>query len=124
MARFQREFLATEQATVTCGETDAQTLIDMVAPYAGARIASWSATSKTAGTGTGSFTLLIEEQGGTDLCAVQTVDPDATVETVVASGVGNGTAASATGVHLGVKTTKTGTITGSVVLILNVLWQM
>jgi hypothetical protein len=113
-----------DQIAITVGATNAQTLIDLTAPQIGARIDSFTLTQKTAGTGTGSFTLLIEEQGGTDLTNTVTVAPDAAAEVIHGTAGGLVTAASATGVHLAVKTTKTGTITDSCVMILNILWQM
>ena len=109
--------------SVTVGSTDGQTLIDLVAPFIGARIDRFSATQKTAGTGTGSFTIVIEEQDGTDLTNALTVDPDAAAEVVHGTALGKTTQASATGVHLAVVTAKTGAVTGSPVMLLNVLWQ-
>lgn len=124
MPRWQRPFQVNSQLSVTVGSTDQQTLIDLVAPFSGARVGFWSLTQKTAGTGTGSFTIIIEEQGGADLTPTLTIDPDAVAETVLGSGTGNGVGASATGVHLAVKTTKSGAVTGSPVMLLNVLWLM
>jgi hypothetical protein len=126
MGRLQREFLSSggTSTSATVGSSDGQTKIDVTAPWEGARIHSFTATQKTAGTGTGSFTVVIEEVGGTDLTAALTIDPDATADVVHGTAMGNGTQVSATGVHLAVATVKTGTVTGSPVLLLNILWQM
>ena len=124
MARLQRLFQLRDSISVTVGSTDAQTLVDLTAPFEGARIDRFSATQKTAGTGTGSFTIIIEEQGGTDLTAALTIDPDAVAETVHGVAVGNNVASGATGRHLAVVTVKTGAVTGSPVMLLNILWTM
>lgn len=123
--RYQRNFmLMSHTAALTIGSTDGQALLDLTAPYIGARIAKFTATQKTAGTGTGSFTVVIEEQDGTDLTAALTIDPDAAAEVVHGTANGNNTGATATGVHLAVVTAKTGVVSGSPVFLLNILWQM
>jgi hypothetical protein len=125
MGRHQREFqLSSQTAALTIGSTDGQLKLDLLAPWQGARIDSFTATQKTAGTGTGSFTVVIEEQDGTDLTNPLTIDPDAAGEAIHGTALGNGTPVSATGVHLAVATVKTGVVTGSPVLLLNILWQM
>ncbi len=124
MARRQRVFQLSNMFSVTVGSTDAQTLIDVTAPWVGARVDAVTVTQKTTGTGTGSFTLVVEEQGGADLTLPLTIDPDAAAEVVQGTAYGNGVGASATGVHLAVVTAKTGAVTGSPVMLINVLWQM
>lgn len=126
MGRLQREFLVSSGSgiSITAGSSDGQTKLDLIAPFAGARVDRFTLTQKTAGTGTGSFTVVLEEADGTDLSAALTVDPDAAADTVLGTALGNGTKVSATGVHLAVATVKTGAVTGSPVMLLNVLWQM
>jgi hypothetical protein len=126
MGRLQRQFLVQQDyyQSTAIGATNAQTLMTMLAPSGGARIIRWNATQLDSQAGdTGTFTILIEEQGGTDLCPAITIDPDAATNTTV-QGLGNGTAVSADGVQIAFKTTKTGTVATGVKLAIGVLWQM
>lgn len=130
MGRLQRPFLSHQSITVTAGSSDTQTAVDLIAPYVGAKVHGIAVTQKTAGNGTGTFTLAICEfnQAGTMsstmLTNTVTIDADGTASYHHGTALGNGSGASSTGVRLGVTTTKTGTVTGSAAMILDILWQM
>lgn len=135
MARRQRDFTHIQQvATAAIGATDTAVVIDLVTPFAGARVLDFTVTSKTAGVGTGSGTFNLVEMIGvtstvtsttyTALTSNLTVDPDAVTGYVHGSAAGNGTQVAVAGNRLAIVSTKTGTFSTGIVALVNVTWQM
>ena len=135
MGRHQRDFQPMMTVTTAAiGATDTATVIDLVAPFAGARIDQFSVTSKTAGVGTGSGTYnIVEILGVTStvtsttyaaLTGNLTVDADAVTGYVHGAASGNGTQCAVAGNRLAIVSTKTGTFSTGIVAIVNVLWLM
>jgi hypothetical protein len=135
MPRRHRDYAEMAQVTTAAiGATDTAVVIDLVTPFAGARVLDFTVTSKTAGVGTGSGTWNIVEMIGvtttvtsttyTALTNNLTVDPDAVTGYVHGSAAGNGTQVAVAGNRLAVVSTKTGTFSTGIVALVAVTWQM
>ena len=116
------DVIRTDHFLLTVGATDATTtVINIYAPCAGARVIRFFATSHTAGTGTGSFTMILKENvAGTALTDALTIDPDAAADVTHVPVKGASRASDA--VKLVIDNTKTGTVSNSPVLNVQIIW--
>lgn len=115
--------------SVACGAADADNLVDLVVPCQGATVAQVSATTKTAGTGTGTFGLQIKQGESsptalTPATAVTFIDADAVAGTIHGSFSGDGLSAGTEGSHINISTVKTGTVSGNATLLLSIIWRI
>ena len=133
MARTQRPNMIVQNLLTTAiGSTDTTTLFDLVVPGPYATLVQVTATTKTAGATTGTFSLQImtgaADAGTTavgDASAGTFIDADAVAGTPHGSFKPNGNVGSAAeGQHIGIKTVKTGTVSTGAVLLLQLFWQL
>lgn len=106
------------------GTATADVALDIVSPTDGALIDEVIFTVKTAGVGTGTYDLLIEELGGsvalTGLLAA--ADADAAAGTVLGSVAGVGVPVDAKGTQLQVQVTENGTVSTGTKILCSIFW--
>ena len=131
VTRVQRPNIVIQNILTTAlGASDATTLQDFTIPSDNATLVQIAATTKTAGVGSGSFTLQVMS-GAADAANVA-IGPAALVITAAsAAGTVQGSAILATtvavgagGQHLALKTVKTGTVSTGVVMLVTLFWQI
>ena len=109
--------------TVTCGATDQDNLLTIVAPCAGASVRQIVFVTTTAGTGTGTFTVELQS-ADVAIAGKVTIDADAAANTIHGTSTGNGVTTAADGDILEIATVKTGTVSGDAVLKGSIIWQV
>ena len=129
MARRQRPNLVMQTVVIACGASDADNLVDALVPGPAATLLNVTATTKTAGTGTGTFSLQIFYEEATPVAigaatAVTFVNADGVAGTIHGSFQPNATVIGKEGEHINVTTVKTGTVSGNATLILQLLWSL
>ena len=115
--------------TVACGATDQDNLVDAMVPSPYATLLQVTALTKTAGVGTGTFSLQIFYEEATPVAigaatAVTFVNADGAAGTIHGSFQPNATVVGKEGEHINVTTVKTGTVSSDATLILQLLWQL
>lgn len=132
MSRAQRpgHNLIIQNVTLACGASDADNLVDLVVPGPAAELIRVSATQKTAGTGTGTFSLQVKigESSPTAVGAASSatfIDADAVAGTVHGDFFPQaGTTSADQYKHINVSTVKTGTVSGNATLLLTFTWEI
>ena len=129
MARRHRPNMVMQTVLATCGASDADNLVDALVPGPSATLLNVTATTKTAGTGTGTFGLQIKYEEATpvaigDATAVTFINADGAAGTIHGSFQPNATVVGKEGEHINITTVKTGSVTGDAVLILQLLWSL
>lgn len=129
MARRLRPNLVLQTFTVACGATDQNNLVDALVPGPAATLLNVTATTKTAGTGTGTFSLQVLYEEATPVAigaatATTFVNADGAAGTIHGSFQPMTTVKDKEGEHLNITTVKTGTVSGDATLIIQLLWQL
>ena len=111
--------------SVTAGATNGQTVIGFILPF-GCKLDRIDVIQVTAGTGTGTFSLLVEEfTTGTDLTdSLTAVDADSAAETFHGTLNANSVSISGDRLLLATNTTKTGTVSASPVMAFDIYFYM
>ena len=118
MARRQRTGHAVSMGTFDGGTATADVGIPLFAPSEGALLEDVTFTVFTAGIGTGTYDLMLEELGGTVAMTAKlaTADADAAAGTVLGTVDGTGIGATAKGTEYQVQVTENGTVsTGTII---------
>lgn len=119
-----------QTVALACGASDADNLVDLVAPGPYASLLRISATTKTAGTGTGTFSLQVKVGESTPAAlgaatAATFIDADAVAGTVHGDFLVQARIAAGDEYkHLNVSTVKTGTVSGNATLLIELVWQL
>lgn len=131
MSRLHRPNIVVQTFTVAAGATDQNNPVDALVPGPGATLLEAAYTTKTAGTGTGTFSVRVKA-GATDFLGVASattfIDADAAagvhhgVQAALNAPVGTGTAVE--GARLGITTVKAGTVSADATLIVQLKWQL
>jgi len=116
----------------TVGAADADNLVDAVVPGDNCRLLGGTVTTKTAGTGTGTFSIKIMYEEATPVAvnaatATTYIDADAVAGVIHGAGVGlpgGEFIKGKWGEHLNVTTVKAGTVSGNAVLLISLLWEL
>lgn len=129
MARRTRPNLVMQTFTIACGATDADNLVDALVPGPSATLLNVTATTKTAGTGTGTFSLQVMYEEATPVAigaatAVTFINADGAAGTIHGSFQPNATVTNKEGEHINITTVKSGTVSGNATLIIQLLWSV
>ncbi len=130
MARIHRPNQYRQEIALACGATDADNLVDLTVPSPAATLLQISATTKTAGVGTGTFGLQVKYEEATPVAigaasATTFIDADAVAGTIHGTFSPGGAAVlNKEGEHLNISTVKAGTVTGNATLLIALLWQL
>lgn len=122
--------LVSQTFTLACGASDADNLVDAIVPSPNATLLQVTATTKTAGTGTGTFGLQVKYGESTptavgDASATTFINADGAAGTIHGSFTPNAAAVKGQeGAHLNISTVKAGTVSGNATLIIMLLWQL
>ena len=129
MARRTRPNMVMQTFTVACGASDADNLVDAMVPGPQATLLQATALTKTAGTGTGTFSLQVKYEEATPVAlgaatATTFINADGAAGTIHGSFQPNALVLNKEGEHLNITTVKTGTVSADATLIVQLLWQL
>src|SRR6267142_2690027 len=113
---------------VACGSVDQNNPVDATVPCDGIQLVQATFTTKTAGTGTGTFSVKVTYGGTpTDLSPASSatfIDADAVAGTYHGTLNGFPQVQGSEGARLGISTVKTGTVSADATLIVGLIWRM
>jgi type 1 fimbria pilin len=118
-----------QEIALACGASDADNLVDLTVPSPNAELLQIGATTKTAGTGTGTFGLQVKYGEAAAVAigaasAVTFIDADAAAGTVHGQFSVKTSVKDQEGKHLNIATVKSGTVSANATLLISLLWRI
>lgn len=128
MARWSGRKIIRQEIALACGASDADNLVDLTVPSPNAELLQISATTKTAGTGTGTFGLQVKYGESSPVAigaasATSFIDADAAAGTVHGQFAVKDEVANQEGKHLNISTVKSGTVSANATLLISLMWR-
>lgn len=127
--RIVRDNTITDTIVLAAGASDADNLVDSTVPSDNCTLVNVLVTQKTAGTGTGTFSIQLKygESSPTAIGSASSatfIDADAVAGTIHGTYTVNTNVRNSAGKHLNISTVKTGSVTGNATCIYRVTWQV